>query len=137
MSPSDKAEWIRGLRDGGRDVLFAGDGMNDGPGLAQADVGIAMGTGAAASILVADGVISVPSLKPLLAGFRASRAARASVRKNQIRSIVYNVGAVSVAAAGLVNPLVAAVLMPLSSGMVIWGASRVEKTVAGEEVAEG
>jgi cation transport ATPase len=88
-----------------------------------------MGTGAASSILVADGVISVPSLRPLLAGFRAAKAARRSIRQNQLRSIGYNIGAVSVAAAGWVNPLVAAILMPLSSGMVIWGASRVDRAV--------
>ena len=91
-----------------------------------------MGTGAASSILVAEGVISVPSLRPLLAGFSAANAAKRSIRQNQLRSIVYNVGAVTVAAAGLVNPLVAAILMPLSSGMVIWGASRVERAVATE-----
>jgi Cu+-exporting ATPase len=130
MVPGEKAEWIRARRDEGRKVLFAGDGLNDGPGLAQANVGVAMGTGAASSILVADGVISVPSLQPLLAGFRAGRAAQRSIRQNQIRSIGYNIVAVTVAAAGLVNPLVAALLMPLSSGMVIWGASRVEKYVS-------
>lgn len=129
MDPTAKAEWIRARRDRGDTVLFAGDGMNDGPGLARADVGIAMGTGAASSILVADGVVSLPSLRPLLAGFRAAEAAASSIRKNQVRSIGYNVGAVTLAASGLVNPLVAAVLMPLSSGMVIWGASRVEKAV--------
>jgi Cu2+-exporting ATPase len=129
MDPTEKAAWIRRKRDEGRCVLFAGDGINDGPGLARADVGIAMGTGAASSILVADGVISVPSLRPILSGFRASEAASRSIRSNQVRSIVYNIGAVAVAAAGLVNPLVAAVLMPLSSGMVIWGASRVERRV--------
>ena len=107
--------------------------MNDGPGLAQADVGIAMGTGAASSILVADGVISVPSLQPIVAGFRAAEAAAVSIGKNQVRSIVYNVGAVTLAASGLVNPLIAAVLMPLSSGMVIWGASRVERKVEGAD----
>jgi cation transport ATPase len=129
LSPADKAEWIRARRDEGRRVLFAGDGLNDGPGLAQAEVGIAMGTGAASSILVADGVISLPSLRPLLAGFRAAAAARRSIRQNQIRSIVYNLGAVAAAAAGWVNPLVAALLMPLSNGMVIWGASRVDRAV--------
>jgi len=133
MDPAEKAEWIRARQDAGKHVLFAGDGMNDGPGLAGADVGIAMGTGAASSILVADGVISVPSLRPLMAGFRAAEAARASISKNQVRSIGYNMAAVAAAAAGLVNPLVAAVLMPLSSGMVIWGASRVEKAVRGGE----
>jgi Cu2+-exporting ATPase len=131
MDPAQKSEWILTRQDAGQRVLFAGDGMNDGPGLAEADVGIAMGTGAASSILVADGVISVPSLQPLLAGFRAAEAANASIRKNQVRSIGYNIGAVAAAAAGLVNPLVAAVLMPLSSGMVIWGASRVDKAVRG------
>jgi cation transport ATPase len=94
-----------------------------------------MGTGAASSILVADGVISVPSLRPILAGFRAAGAAAESIRKNQVRSIGYNIAAVSFAAAGMVNPLIAAILMPLSSGMVIWGASRVEKAVeAGESM---
>ena len=129
MDPTEKAEWIRAQRDEGHQLLFAGDGMNDGPGLAQADVGIAMGTGAASSILVADGVISLPSLHPILAGFKAAEAASASIRKNQARSIGYNVAAVALAASGLVNPLVAAVLMPLSSGMVLWGASRVERAV--------
>jgi len=129
MDPTEKAEWIRARRDEGHQLLFAGDGMNDGPGLAQADVGIAMGTGAASSILVADGVISLPSLHPILAGFKAAEAAAASIRKNQARSIGYNVAAVALAASGLVNPLVAAVLMPLSSGMVLWGASRVERAV--------
>jgi Cu2+-exporting ATPase len=131
LDPTEKAQWIRERQDTGKRVLFAGDGMNDGPGLASADVGIAMGTGAASSILVADGVISVPSLQPLMAGFRAAEAARASIRKNQVRSIGYNIAAVAAAAAGLVNPLVAAILMPLSSGMVIWGASRVDKAVRG------
>jgi len=129
MTPSDKADWIRARRDEGRRVLFVGDGLNDGPGLAQADVGVAMGTGAASSILLADGVISLPSLMPLLAGFRAGKAARRSVRQNQLRSIGYNIVAVTLAAAGVVNPLVAAVLMPISSGYVIWGAYRVEHSV--------
>ncbi len=138
MTPARKADWVRARRDEGRTILFAGDGLNDGPGLAQSNVGVAMGTGAASSILVADGVISLPSLLPLLAGFRAAEAARRSIRQNQLRSIVYNMGAVTVAAAGFVNPLVAAVLMPLSSGMVIWGASRVEKAArAGDATGEG
>lgn len=138
LDPAEKADWIRDRQDGGHRVLFAGDGMNDGPGLAQADVGIAMGTGAASSILVADGVISVPFLRPVMAGFRAAEAAASSIRKNQVRSIGYNVAAVTLAASGLVNPLVAAVLMPLSSGMVIWGASRVEESVRrGEESGNG
>jgi Cu+-exporting ATPase len=88
-----------------------------------------MGTGAASSILVADGVISLPSLRPIMVGFRAAEAAAASIRKNQFRTIGYNIAAVTLAASGLVNPLIAAVLMPLSSGMVIWSASRVERAV--------
>jgi Cu2+-exporting ATPase len=115
LAPLAKAAWIESARQDGR-VLFAG-------------VGIAMGTGAASSVLVADGVISTESLTPLLAGFRASRAASVVIRWNQRFSIAYNVVAVAAAAAGLVNPLVAAILMPLSSAVIIWGASRVEASV--------
>lgn len=127
--PAAKAAWVEQARRDGHRVLFAGDGLNDGPALAASDTGIAMGTGAASSVLVADGVIAIASLAPLLAGMRAARAAGRVIRMNLRFSIAYNVVAVAAAAAGLVNPLVAAVLMPLSSGVIIWGASRVEAAV--------
>jgi len=132
LDPMAKAEWVRARQREGRHVLFAGDGVNDGPGLAAADVGVAMGRGAASSILVADGVISSGSLAPLPVGIIAARACRKAIRVNQVRSIGYNILAVSAAAAGWINPLVAAILMPLSSALVIWGASRVEATVRRE-----
>jgi P-type E1-E2 ATPase len=133
MSPEAKAEWIRTRQAGGQQVLFAGDGLNDGPALAAADVGIAMATGAASSVLVADGIVANGSLRPIVAGIRASRAAGRAVRRSQIQSIGYNLVSVAAAAAGLVNPLVAAVLMPLSSISVIWNAARVERAVRMEE----
>jgi Cu2+-exporting ATPase len=133
MEPAAKAAWIAEQRRAGDRVLFAGDGLNDGPALAEADVGVAMSTGSATSLLVADGVVSTGSLGPVVAGIRASRAAARAIRISQRRSIVYNVLAVGAAAAGWVNPLVAAVLMPLSSGMVIWTAARVERQVQREE----
>jgi P-type E1-E2 ATPase len=136
VDPEGKARWVRARQDEGRRVLFAGDGLNDGPALAASDVGVAMGTGAASSILTADGVLAAGSVLPLVAGIQASSACRKAIRGNQVRSIAYNITAVTAAAAGLVNPLVAAVLMPLSSALVIWGASRVEVVVRrAEEVA--
>jgi P-type Cu2+ transporter len=135
IDPQGKAAWVRRMRDSGKRVLFAGDGLNDGPALASADVGIAMGTGAASSVLVADGVIAEPALKPLLGARRAARACHRAIRFNHAWSIGYNVLAISAAALGFVNPLVCAVLMPLSSGFVIWGSSRVERMVRKEELA--
>jgi len=129
MKPEDKARRLEEEAARGSRVLFAGDGLNDGPALARAHVAVAMGTGAASSILVADGVVGAPSLSPLVAGVRAGRAARRVIRINQVRSIGYNVVAVALAAVGWVNPLVAAILMPLSSGLVIAGAAGVEGRV--------
>jgi P-type Cu+ transporter len=133
VTPEGKADWVRRRREAGNHVLVAGDGLNDGPALAAADVGVAMAGGAASSVLVADGVISSNALAPLLGGFRAARACRTIVDGNLRRSLIYNVAAVAAAAAGLINPLIAAVLMPLSSGIVIYGAYRVEKMVQAEE----
>ena len=124
-TPEQKAEHIRGLQAQNKRVLFIGDGVNDGLALAQADVAVAMSTGAGSSVMVADCVIAWPSLAPLLAGMQAARAAKQATQKNLRRSIAYNILAVSAAAFGLVNPLVAAILMPLSSGMVLLGAARV------------
>jgi cation-transporting P-type ATPase A/B len=131
VDPAGKATWVRDWQASGYRVLFAGDGLNDGPALAAADVGVAMGTGAASSVLVADGVISVWSLKPLVSGFEAAAACERAIRWNQRRSIAYNIVAVSAAAGGLINPLVAAILMPASSAMVIWGSSRIEASMNG------
>jgi Cu2+-exporting ATPase len=128
-TPDEKTRWIRAQAEAGRSVVFVGDGLNDGPALAAARVGIAMGTGAASSILAADGVLATPSVAPVSSAIRAARAARRAVRTNLTRSVAYNVLAVGAAAAGWVNPLVAAVLMPLSSGLVLWGSSRVEVAV--------
>ncbi len=126
LAPADKSAWIRARQAEGARVLFAGDGLNDGPALAAADVGIAMASGAASSVLVADGIVSVGSLTPVVAGIRAGRAARRMIRRSLRQAIVYNVVSVGAAAAGWVNPLVAAVLMPISSGLVLWNAARVE-----------
>lgn len=129
VRPDEKAEWVGSRVDAGRGVLFAGDGLNDGPALARATVGVAMGSGAAGAVLAADGVVGVASLRPLAAGRRAAIAAARAVRRNQIRSIAYNVVAVAAASVGWVNPLVAAILMPLSSLLVVAGAMSVERAV--------
>jgi heavy metal translocating P-type ATPase len=129
VDPQAKAVWIRRQQGAGNRVLFVGDGLNDGPALAAADLGIAMATGSASSVLVADGIVSTSSLAPVAAGIRAGRAAELMIRRSQLQSIVYNVLAVGAAVVGVVNPLVAAVLMPVSNAMVIWNAARVEHLV--------
>ena len=129
VDPAGKAAWVQARRSAGHRVLFVGDGLNDGPALAAADVGVAMGGGAASSVLVADGVIAHPAVGPVVAGLRAARAARAAIQANLRRSVTYNIAAVVAAVAGFVNPLVAAILMPLSSAMVIAGSLQVERAV--------
>ncbi len=129
MGPAAKAEWIAARRARRQQVVFAGDGINDGLALAGADIGIAMGTGAASSVLVADAVIARPGLLPLLAARRTAHACRRAMQFNYRWSLAYNALAVTAAALGLIGPLACAILMPLSSAVVVWGASRVEHAV--------
>ena len=128
-SPEEKASRVRTLQAAGHRVLFVGDGLNDGPALAAADVGLAMGSGAASSVLVADAILATHRVGPILAGLRAGRAAHRAVRRNMRRSIAYNLLAVVAASAGLVNPLVAALFMPLSSASVVVESLWVERNV--------
>lgn len=130
QDPESKARWLAGRQAQGHAVLFVGDGLNDGPALAAASASVAMGGGAASSVLVADAVVASERLGPVLAGVVAARAAQVALRRNLRRSLVYNVLAVALAMAGLVNPLVAALLMPASSALVIWGALGVERAVS-------
>jgi len=131
--PQAKAHWICARQSEGHKVLFVGDGLNDGLALAQADVGVAMGNGVASSILVAEAVVATDSLRPLVAGVRAARAARKATKWSLRGSLAYNSLAVGAAALGYVNPLVAAILMPLSSTMVVLNALGIERALTSEE----
>jgi len=96
---------------------------------------VAMGSGAAGAVLAADGVVGVPSLRPIASGVDAAAAARRTIRRSRARSVVYNVVAVAAAAVGWVNPLVAALLMPASSLLVVAGALSVERRVRAAQEA--
>ncbi|MBX2798177.1 MAG: cadmium-translocating P-type ATPase [Myxococcales bacterium] len=126
MTPQQKAAWVRARQEAGHRVLFVGDGLNDGPALVASHVGLAMGSGVAATVQAADGVVTSDALGPVVAGVCGAQVVRRVVRANLARSVAYNVVAVAVALAGWVDPLVAAVLMPLSSAMVLVGGLRVE-----------
>lgn len=130
VTPDEKAAFVRARRAEGHVVLFAGDGLNDAPALAEADVGIAMGSGSTAAVMGADGVIVTEALQPLAEAMRAARETRRALARNTRFSVAYNVLAVIAAVSGVVNPLVAAILMPISSFTVVAGAVAIERRMS-------
>jgi P-type Cu+ transporter len=130
QTPADKLEFIRDLQRRGKKVMMVGDGLNDAGALKQSDVGVAVvekiGVFSPASDVILDAA-QVPKLAQLLAFSR--RSARV-VRAGFAVSALYNVAGVSIAAAGLLAPIVCAVLMPLSSVTVVVFASSVTAWMA-------